>query len=161
MKYLKKPTKIFTYIIKGEPIPLAKVIETPSPTQWNEYKQLKFNFIQTIKNQHEKYFKNCCFEEGAINRRQFVGGPIKLEATFYMGAPPPRKTPAPHITAPPTFSLFNFIDHALQGVVYKRDCTIASVKLNKIYDKRPRTEITITRLPRGTSTRCRSEKNRK
>ena len=147
MKFLKRPRRmVFTYLVTGEPIPLAKVTETPGPTQWNEYKASRFNYIQTIKNQHDAYFKKCTFEEGAINRRQFVDGPIKLEATFYMKATPTKKAPQPHTTAPPTFSLFNFLDHALQGVIYKKDCTIASVELNKIYDEVPRTEITITRL---------------
>jgi len=163
MKFLKRRNrKTFNYIVRGEPMPLAKVTETEGPKVWDAYKAARFKYIQTIKNLHDHYFINCCFEEGSINRRQYVDGPIKLEATFYMKLHelPKRKDESEedrkkreekhnkkiHTHAPPIFSLFNFLDHALQGVLYKKDCTIASVKLKKIYDKEPRTEIKITRL---------------
>ena len=147
LKYLKKHNqRIFKYHINGEPVPLAKVVETPAPIVWNEYKHYRFTYIQTVKNQHEKYFKKCCFEEGAINPLQFVDGPIKLEATFYMKVHQRSQAGKPHVIAPPTFSLYNFVDHVLQDVIYRKDCTIALVKLQKIYDEVPRTEITITRI---------------
>jgi len=163
MKFLKKPyQKVFKYTVPGEPMPLAKVTLSEGPKMWDAYKQARFHYIQTIKNLHDKYFLNCTFEEGAINRRQYVDGPIKLEATFYMKLHelPKKKDESEedrkkreekhnkkmHTKAPPVFSLFNFLDHALQGVLYKKDCTIANVKLKKIYDKEPRTEIKITRL---------------
>jgi hypothetical protein len=161
IKFLKDPNqKIFYYIVSGEPIPLCKVTDEDSvPKVWDAYKDARFKYIQRIKNQHEKYFEKCCFEEGAINRRQFVPGPLKLEATFFMRSYPPRlrkkektekyegEAPTiPHDRAPPIFSLFNFLDRALQGVIYKRDCTLSSVQIRKVYDRKPRTEITITRI---------------
>lgn len=138
--------KIFNYLVPGDPIPLAKVVEASGPHVWDTYKQDRFHYIQTIKNLHDAYTPGAHFLEGSINRRQFVDGPIKLEATFYMRASPTHKHGKKHTSPPPTFSLFNFIDHALQGVVYQKDCTISLVKLKKIYDDNPRTEITITRL---------------
>ena len=161
IKFLKDPSRnVFFYIVAGEPMPLSKVTdETSTPTVWDTYKCDRFRYIQHIKNQHEKFFEKCHFLEGARNPRQFVDGPIKLQATFYMtsfvsrskkkedsetyeGKPPL----GPHCDSPPIFSLYNFLDHALQGVVYKKDCTISSVEIKKKYSKTPRTEITITRL---------------
>ena len=137
---------IFTYIVKGEPIPLAKVVDSPGPHVWDTYKQERFHYIQTLKNLHDAYYPGVHFLEGSHNRRQFVDGPIQLEAIFYMKASVGHRAGTQHSIPPPTFSLFNFLDHALQGVVYKKDCIISSVKLKKIYDDNPRTVIKITRL---------------
>jgi len=146
MKKKRRPQrKIYRYTILGIPIALAKVTDNTA-TVWDAYKQDRFHYIQTIKNQHDTYYKGASFAEGATEHREFVDGPIKLEAIFYMKTTPRRKAGEQHSTSPPTFSLFNFLDHALQGVVYKYDTVISAVKLNKIYDNRPRTEITITRL---------------
>jgi len=141
----KMPTE-FNYTIPGDPIPLAKVTDSKGPEVWSEYKQSRFYYVQTVKNIHDTYFPGASFLEGSRNRRQFVDGPIKLEAIFYMRATPSNPEGKLHETAPPTFSLFNFLDHALQGVVYKEDITISSVDLKKIYDENPRTEIKITKL---------------
>lgn len=136
----------FNYVVPGDPVPLAKVTDDNGPKVWDAYKQCKFHYIQTIKNKHDTYFPGAHFLEGAINRRRFVDGPIRLEATFFMRATPAHPAGKLHEIKPPTFSLFNFLDHALQGVVYKKDITISSVKLKKIYDDNPRTVIKITRL---------------
>ena len=137
---------VFKYIIQGDPIPLAKVTDGQGQTLWDAYKEARFHYIQTIKNIHDTYFPGASFLEGSRTRRQFVQGPIRLEAIFYMKATPAHPTGKLHEIAPPTFSLFNFLEHALQGVVYKEDITISSVKLKKIYDDNPRTEIKIIRL---------------
>ncbi len=137
---------VFNYLVKGDPTPLSKVTDDNGPKFWDTYKQSRLHYIQTIKNKHDTYFSGACFTEGANNPRQFVDGVIKLEATFYMRATPANKPGKMHMKKPPIFSLFNFLDHALQGVVYKKDITISSVKLEKVYDKNPRTVIKITRL---------------
>ena len=139
------PTE-FNYVVPGDPVPLAKVTDSGGPSIWDTYKTLRFHYIQTIKNIHDTYFPGASFLEGSRTRRQLVPGPIRLEATFYMRATPAHPAGKLHEIAPPTFSLFNFLEHALQGVVYKEDTTISHVKLKKIYDDNPRTVIKITRL---------------
>lgn len=57
-----------------------------------------------------------------------------------------QKNEALHISAPAGHILYNFVDHTLQGVLYKKDITITSAKFEKLYSDNPRTEIKITRL---------------
>ena len=145
MTFIKMPTE-FDYIVLGDPIPLSKVTESDTQHVWDTYKDARFRYVQTIKNIHDTYFPGASFLEGSRTRRQFVPGPIRLEAVFYMRSTPAHPAGKLHEIAPPTFSLFNFLEHALQGVVYKEDTTISHVKLKKIYDDNPRTVIKITRL---------------
>jgi len=63
-----------------------------------------------------------------------------------MPKPKTRKRKEPHTETPPAYVLYNFVDHTLQGILYKKDVTISIAKMKKLYDTKPRTEITITRL---------------
>ena len=120
------------YTVEGEPISVVTVLETDSPQIWNTYKQLKFNYRQCIKNQH--------------NYRQYMDGPIKLDIIFYMKFTRNNPKKGLHESLPPIVHLFNFVDQALKGIAYRKDCTISKVSMTKIYDKKPRTEITLSRL---------------
>lgn len=120
------------YIVLGEPLSCTTVTETSSPQIWGEYKQKKFNFRQDLKNQH--------------NYRQFVDGSIKLCITFFMKSNAKHQPKELHTELPPILHLYCFVDHALKGIAYRKDCTVSNVELKKVYDSNPRTEITITRL---------------
>lgn len=139
------PTE-FNYVVLGDPIPLSKVTECSGQSMWDAYKQSRFHYVQTIKNIHDTYFPGASFLEGATRPRQLVEGPLRLDATFYMRSSPAHRSGELHKLEPPIFSLFNFLEHALAGVVYKTDLTLSAVNLMKIYDDNPRTEIKITRL---------------
>jgi len=125
-KSFKEAPKSFRYTVLGNPLSQSKVDNT-EPRLWDDYKQARFNYIQSLKNQHEK---KC---------RQLVDDPIQLEATFYV---------KPHVEFinTPILSLFNFMCKTIQGVICKKNCAISSVRLKKIYDEKPRTEIKIVRL---------------
>lgn len=123
------------YIVIGEPIPVTKVQEAEKQGIWTEYKQRRFNYMQSLKNQKERF-----------NYKQFIDKPIKLEIVFFMKATQNHPEKEKHIDLPPIFHLFNFVDYALQGIAYRKDCTISAVTLKKIYDSNPRTEIKVVRM---------------
>jgi len=123
--------KSYKYIIIGNPTPLQKINDEKILTIWDNYKQQRFNYKQTIKNQHQSSpFK----------------GPIHIDATFYMKASKTHPPKQIHQTAPSIHRLFSYLDHNLTGILYEKDCIISSVTLKKIYDQKPRTEITIRNL---------------
>lgn len=115
----------FEYRVPGDPPSHTKVNDS-EPSFWTAYKQAKFNYIQNLKNQQD------C--------RQLVDGSISLEVTFFVKPTICKKVD------PSMFSLFNFLHQAIHGTICKKNCTISSVQLKKIYDKKPRTEIKIIRL---------------
>jgi len=129
-------SQVFRYVVEGEPIPLARVTESETPRIWDEYKHKKFNYEQALRNQH--------------NDKPFITGPIDLTITFYMTIYPAYKhdelIKKQHTIQPSIFSLFNFCEHSLLGILFKKECQIVKTTLNKIYDDRPRTEIKIKRV---------------
>jgi Holliday junction resolvase RusA-like endonuclease len=120
------------YVVPGDPISLVTVTECESPQIWSDFKQRKFNYRQSLKNQH--------------NYRQFIDSPIKLDVTFYIQSTYKHPKKEIHSQLPPIVHLFNFVNGALQGIAYRKDCAISKVTLKKVYDSNPRTEITVTRL---------------
>jgi len=113
--------KTYIYTIQGEPPAYAKVVDT-EPRIWDHYKQAKFNYLQTLRNQH-----NC---------RQFVDGPIKIEATFFT-------KPSNHSKM---INMFCFLNQAIRGIICRKDCEVKGVNLKQVSDYKPRTEIKIMRL---------------
>lgn len=123
--------KIYKYTIPGDPIAETKVVNSESPRIWDSYKQRRFNYKQHLKNQH--------------NNKPLFYGPIIIEATFYF-KPPHHIRPILHDDRPSMHGLYNFLDKALQGVVYNQDCQIYETLLKKIFSDDPRTEIIIKRI---------------
>ena len=124
-----------SYLISGHPLGLFKVKEAASPGIWNDYRQARSVYAISLEKQHD-------------DKPLFHGG-VAVEITFFMQLYPSYKKNAPslgepHIKRPALFNLFNFIDHVCEGTVYKKSCTITSIKIKKLYDKNPRTEIIIT-----------------
>ena len=114
--------KVYKYIIPGNPISETKVLDAKSPRVWDEYKQKRFNFKQNLRNQCED--------------KPLIKDPIIIDATFYFAGA--RNPPSIH-------SLYNFIDHALRGIIYKSDNQILETNLKKMKSENARTEITIKR----------------
>ena len=123
------------YIVKGEPISQVKAAENIASI-WDEYKQKKFNYGQEIRNQH--------------GDSPLIVGPIELTISFYMPIYPAHKYDelirTPHQICPSLFSLFNFCEHVLLGIIFNKECQIVRVSLRKAYDSSPRTEISIKRV---------------
>jgi len=129
-------SQVFKYVVKGEPIPLARVTEVETPRIWDDYKQKKFNYEQALRNQHDE--------------KPFIDGPIELTIYFYMTVYPAHKhdelIKKEHAIQPSIFSLFNFCEHSLLGIIFKKECQIVKTTMKKVYDDRPRTEIRIKRV---------------
>lgn len=128
--------KVYKYTIVGEPIPLVKVTGTETPRVWDEYKQKRFNYEQTLRNQHDN--------------QPFLEGPLSIDITFHMRIYPAHKhdelVNKGHAILPSILSLFNFCERSLLGIILKRECHIVKAKINKVYDDNPRTEIKIKRV---------------
>lgn len=127
---------IYNYVITGEPISLARVTDTESPRMWDDYKQRKFNYEQSLRIKHDE--------------KPLIDGPIELTIYFYMTTYPAHKRDVlikkQHTIQPSIFSLFNFCEHSLLGILFKKDCQIVKTTLTKVYDDNPRTEIKIKRV---------------
>lgn len=124
--------KSFSFTVPGAPIPIRFVNSPNEPRIWDAYKQVKFNRQMELKNQYD--------------RQPPLSGPLHLEATFYIKNTVKHKANTPHAQSPPIFKLLNFLDNILIGTLYKKDCTVVSINIKKLYDNTPRTEITLTRL---------------
>jgi len=127
--------QILTYNIPGDPISVLRVENADNPRIWDDYKHQRFCFEQRLRNLRDE--------------APLIKEPIEVEITFYidshMKTPTSNKKPTHHQTLPTLLSLFNFVDNAMIGIVYKNDRIIYSSKLTKKYSNEPRTEITIKR----------------
>ena len=132
---MKSKSTTHTYTVLGNPIGLFKVNdEASTPGIWNDYKQARCIYVISLEKQHDDL--------------PLFYGAIKVEAKFFMqlssyknNAPTLKD---PHIKAPALLNLFNFINNACVGTIYKKACIITAIEITKQYDKNPRTEITIT-----------------
>jgi Holliday junction resolvase RusA-like endonuclease len=126
--------KSMSYIIDGEPIPLARHRHGKGHG-WDSQKQLKLGIGLQISNQH--------------NNLPFLEGPLKLEIVFYM--PIPLKGAKTlngtiHTIRPDLDNLIKMICDVANGIAYKDDCVVASIIAHKQYSTLPRTEFTLTEL---------------
>ena len=126
--------KSMSYIIDGDPVPLARH-RHGTAHGWDSQKQIKFAIGMQITNQHDNL--------------PFLEGPLKLEITFYM--PIPKKGPKSlhgtiHSIRPDLDNLIKMICDVANGIIYKDDCTVASIIAQKQYSVSPRTEFTITEM---------------
>jgi Holliday junction resolvase RusA-like endonuclease len=77
--------------------------------------------------------------------------PIHIDLSFHMIAPKSMKNHKkfpPHGVAPDVDNLVKFILDAIKDVLIKDDRQVASISARKLYDKEPRTIITITEIDR-------------
>lgn len=129
-------SKVYKYVVHGEPIALVRVTDTSSSRVWDDYKDRKVRYEISLRSQHED--------------EPFITGPIHLLVNFYMHIYPKHMHDSvvskDHAAPPSLLSLFNFCERVLAGIVYKNDCQIARTTIRKIYDDNPRTEIEIRRL---------------
>lgn len=128
----------YTYTIPGEPISRIKVTEVEEQKIWDDYKQERFNYHHTLKNQHE--------DQAHTTER--IKTPIDVEATFYLRIPHNQNPNSRRGRGkkPTLVNLFNFLNQAIEKTICFNDSLIRSVTLTKIYDDIPRTVITVKRL---------------
>lgn len=126
-----------TYIIMGEPIPLARARHGQRRT-WDSQKQLKFGAGIQILNQH--------------SHEPPIEGPIHLNITFFMPIPKCSKKRQEefigtyHYCRPDISNLQKFYEDISNKICYHDDAQIAHVTALKIYDLEPRTEFTLIEL---------------
>ena len=83
------------------------------------------------------------------NEEPFFDKPIHLDVTFYMPIPKlskERSASPYHSSSPYIDNLYKFFVEALKGVIIQDDRVICSLSIKKVYDKEPRTEMTITEV---------------
>ena len=126
------------YIIKGDPIPLARARHAHRRT-YDDQKQLKSMLRVSLESQH--------------GDRPLYEGPLKFEATFYFGFPEKmsqakkdKLAGKPHIFRPDISNLQKLIEDVASGILYHDDCLICISVVYKVYDHIPRTEFTITEM---------------
>jgi len=125
-----------TYIIPGEPIPLARARFGKNKV-WDSQKQQKFAFGIHLNKQH--------------GNQPLFHGPLHMDVTFFM--PMPKKvsktkplTNKPHIFTPDLDNLIKLVADAATGILYADDCTICQISARKVYDTNTRTEFTLIEL---------------
>lgn len=131
-----KNCKSATFIIPGNPIPLARH-RNWNGRIWDEQKQLKHSISLILGNQH--------------NGIQFTG-PLKIDITFYMPMP---KSSAKrhnflrgtyHFIKPDSDNMIKWICDVSNKLLYNDDCQVAYIIAKKIYADEGKTEFTITEL---------------
>jgi Holliday junction resolvase RusA-like endonuclease len=138
--------KSFSYIITGDPTPLARPrFAGPSRHVYDSQKILKHSIIHQLINQH-------------AGRKLFAGA-CRLDVIFYLRIPKTSITRMKtlqgqyHVFKPDLSNLIKFVEDVASmrdmddnEILIKDDCIISSISAKKIYDLNPRTEFTITEL---------------
>ena len=133
-------TKLKHYVIKGDPIALARARQTRGRF-YDAQKNLKLVWGINLRNLHDDY--------------GYFDGPIFMDVIFYMPIP---KTASQkkkcqlqdqwHIFKPDSSNLLKFVEDVATTISYKDDCIIAKHCIEKVYDdgKGPRTEFIFSEL---------------
>lgn len=126
------------YIINGDPIPLLRARIGPRRA-WDSQKQVKLIWGIELASQHKE--------------QPLYEGPLHLELTCFFRVPDSysfKKATStynkPHTFKPDLSNLLKFVEDVATGILFKDDCTIASISAKKCYDYIARTEFTIIPL---------------
>ena len=126
-----------TFILNGNPTPLARHRTTKTHTFYDPQKNAKLIHGITIRTQFES--------QGFFS--PFLK-PLTLEASFFMEIPAYKKKlllhTEPHFSKPDLDNLLKFICDICNTIVYHDDAQIYLIHTTKYYDKKPRTEFIIT-----------------
>lgn len=139
----KQEKNKYTFIIPGNPVPLARARINPKTffnnkgcKMWDPQKELKLVAAIHLQNQYDKL--------------ELLKGPVRVEAIFFMPIPKSKSKKkqkemagTPHISKPDLSNLLKFIEDAATGILYHDDSLIASISVDKKYDNEPRTEFTV------------------
>ncbi len=126
------------FVIIGDPVPWQRARISAYGNIFNAQKSQRL--VTTIQ------------LEDQYNEANLMSGPLKLDITFYMRIPRSRikQIQYPnryHTTIGDLDNYVKFICDAAQGILYSNDATISVINAKKVYDKKPRTEFTISSLP--------------
>lgn len=126
----------FVYVVLGDPTPLARG-RFVNRRVWDSQKQEKLIFGLNLKNLH--------------GNKPLFTGPLHLELNFFFPIPRSKQKKnlagTYHFFRPDLDNLIKFAADCANGVLFKDDAIIASIKSCKLYDlDKPRTEIIIIPL---------------
>jgi len=130
----QKKTRVARYLIKGEPIALARA-RFGGGRVYDSQKNLKVVTSITLQSQHDL--------------DPFFEGPISLNLSFYLpivSAKKIRLNARPHTQAPDLDNLIKYIADVASGIIYKDDRIIACIVARKYYSTNPRTEIIVSEI---------------
>lgn len=125
-----------TYVIEGDPIPLARPRFGHNKV-WDAQKHQKAEIALLLQAQHQS--------------KKLYAGPLHVDIFFFL--PTPKKTRKEdsnilHISRPDLDNLVKLILDVGLDVLYKDDSIVASIRTTKCYSSKPRTEFTISELKR-------------
>ncbi len=127
----------YTYILKGEPEALV-LRRSEDIIGWNAHKERKLIADISFESQH--------------GERPLFSGPISFDALFYFPIPHPVRAKIKakhgdmHSDKPCVFLLLNFLVTSSQGIFFVDTRNVVHTSGFKLYDREPRTELTITEL---------------
>ena len=85
--------------------------------------------------------------------RPLYQGPLELIITFFMALPKASKIRQQkllddkwHYIKPDASNMLKLMEDICKSILYKDDCQIASLKIQKVYDPQPRTEFSLKEL---------------
>lgn len=135
------PLRSKHYILKGDPIPLARARHAYTHVYDSQKKEKLIGSIH-IKKQH--------------NQEPLFTGPLSLNITFYVPMPTSwsgkkkmelEETPV-HVK-PDLSNYIKFVEDIANGIIYTDDSLIASITSQKLYSYEPRTEFIISEIAHG------------
>lgn len=132
----QKDRSLITYIIEGDPIPLARCkVSFTNKRVFDSQKTLKLVTELTLKNQH--------------GSRKLYQGPLEIIAYLYFHIPKTHKDTQPgdyHLVKPDADNCVKMLLDIANRVLFKDDCQVCDIICHKRYSDRPRTEFTIREL---------------
>jgi hypothetical protein len=137
MEELIKRGRSYTYILKGEPESLV-LRRSEDIAGWNAHKERKLIADISLESQH--------------NDRPMFSESIALDAIFYFPVPHPVRAKIKakqgdiHSDKPCIYLLLNFLVHSCLGIFFADTFNVVHTSGLKLYDKEPRTVLTITEL---------------
>lgn len=127
----------YTYILKGEPEALV-LRRADDITGWNSHKERKLIADISLESQH--------------NDRALFSGSLQFDVAFYFPIPHPLRSKTKAVDGdlvsckPSIFLLLNFLEHSAEHIIFAETGNISRMSCVKLYDKDPRTVLTITEL---------------
>ncbi len=130
-----------SYVIHGDPIPLARARFGKNKRIYDSQKHLKIVWGVNLSRLH--------------GDDPLFQGPLFMEVTFYMKIAESKSyyhrkklQNKWHVCRPDASNLLKWIEDIGTGIIYHDDCLIAKVLVEKCYDdgNGPRTEFTISNL---------------
>lgn len=134
------------FILEGTPIPYARPRVTKTHT-YNPKQQEKEDAYWDLWNQYREYNKDKLFYPRPLER------PLQVLFSFFMPVPKSwskikqsEMLGRPHISKPDADNLLKFYLDAGINSIWRDDSIVSNISARKVYDLRPRTEITVVEI---------------